>query len=59
MFGGLNEITVDLYTNNSTFGGERKEKKTKKRRRWEAKTNAQKRGQGKFILGLICLHNEQ
>lgn len=27
MFGGLNEITEDLYTNNSTFGGERRKKK--------------------------------
>lgn len=26
MFGGLNEITEDLYTNNSTFGGERGKK---------------------------------
>lgn len=41
MFGGLNEITEDLYTNNSTFGGERKKKK---QRRWEAKTNTQNEG---------------
>lgn len=47
MFGGLNEITEDLYTNNSTFGGGRE----KKRRRWEAKTNTQNEGRENSFWG--------